>query len=407
MKHILVLGAGFAGLAAAAGAMRKLVQSGAENSVSVTVVDQNSFHSIRVRNYEEALEDSLVPLASVLDPIGVGHLQGRVVAINTQSRCVDIETDQGRTRQPYDELVCALGSRLNKPDSVPGLLQHAFDIDTYASAMALRTHLHGLAAQPVFAGQFTVVVVGGGFTGIELAAELPARLRPLQSACPGAEPLRVVLLEAGPRLGGAMTHDAHEVVMQALGSLGVEVQVGARVAAVCEQGVSLSDGSFIAAATTVWCGGMSAHPLMRQSGFECDVLGRARVDTHQRVEGVPHVFATGDCAVFEICPGHDNVMSCQHGRPMGRFAGHNAAAAVLGQPLLPLQIERYVTVMDLGEWGALYTEGRDRRLVASGPQVKQTKQTINRQRIYPPRTGRRNDILDDAAPVLQAAPKTA
>jgi NADH:ubiquinone reductase (H+-translocating) len=97
-------------------------------------------------------------------------------------------------------------------------------------------------------------------------------------------------------------------------------------------------------------------------------------------------------------------MSCQHARPMGRFAGHNAAADLLGQALLDLRIERYVTVMDLGPWGAMYTEGWDRHVVTTGAAAKQTKETINRLRIYPPRSGGRREILDAAAPTVQPPP---
>ena len=90
---------------------------------------------------------------------------------------------------------------------------------------------------------------------------------------------------------------------------------------------------------------------------------------------------------------------------MGRFAGHNAAADLFGAPLLPLKVEYYVTVLDLGPAGAVYTHGWDRRVVAQGAAAKQVKQTINRQRIYPPATRKHEDILQAAAPVVQAAPK--
>ncbi len=80
---------------------------------------------------------------------------------------------------------------------------------------------------------------------------------------------------------------------------------------------------------------------------------------------------------------HASVMSCQHGRPMGRFAGHNVVCDLFGLPMLPLRIGWYVTVLDLGPWGAVYTEGWDRHVVAKGTAAKKTKQIINRQRIYP------------------------
>ncbi len=90
---------------------------------------------------------------------------------------------------------------------------------------------------------------------------------------------------------------------------------------------------------------------------------------------------------------------------MGRFAGHNAAADLLGKALLPLQIGWYTTILDLGPWGAVYTNGWDRHVIATGFAAKVTKQTINCQRIYPPRTKKREDILAAAAPVVQVPPE--
>ena len=89
---------------------------------------------------------------------------------------------------------------------------------------------------------------------------------------------------------------------------------------------------------------------------------------------------------------------------MGRYAGHNVVCDLLGLEPLPLHIEYYVTVLDLGPWGAVYTRGWDRVVVAHGTAAKQTKEQINRRRIYPPQNGDRAAILAAAAPRIQAAP---
>jgi NADH dehydrogenase len=101
---------------------------------------------------------------------------------------------------------------------------------------------------------------------------------------------------------------------------------------------------------------------------------------------------------------HLSVMSCQHGRPMGRYAGYNVVSDLLGEPMLALRIPWYVTVLDLGPAGALYTEGWDRQVAAHGAQAKATKRVINTERIYPPLDGDRAKILAAAAPELQARP---
>jgi NADH dehydrogenase len=92
---------------------------------------------------------------------------------------------------------------------------------------------------------------------------------------------------------------------------------------------------------------------------------------------------------------------------MGRFAGYNVVCDLLGEPTLPLAIDWYTTIVDLGPWGAVYTEGWDRRVVAQRAAAKRTKETINRQRIYPPLSRDRREILAAAAPAVQAPPAYA
>lgn len=97
-------------------------------------------------------------------------------------------------------------------------------------------------------------------------------------------------------------------------------------------------------------------------------------------------------------------MSCQHGRPMGRYAGYNVIGDLLGLPMRTLRIPWYVTVLDLGPAGAVYTEGWDRHVVSTGAAAKATKRIINGEWIYPPLTGDRAALLAAAAPDLHAAP---
>jgi NADH dehydrogenase len=89
---------------------------------------------------------------------------------------------------------------------------------------------------------------------------------------------------------------------------------------------------------------------------------------------------------------------------MGRYAGYNVISDLLGESMLALRIPWYVTVLDLGPAGAVYTEGWDRVVVAQGATAKVTKRTINTQRIYPPSTGNRAELLAAATPELQARP---
>jgi len=401
MARILILGAGFAGLWAAIGAARKREEIGAKAAeIDILVVDRNPYHNIRVRNYEVDLSDVAIPLAGLLDPVGVKHAIGDVQAIDPARQQVVVTTNGGRETLAYDRLVLALGSELARP-AIPGLAAHGFDVDTYAAALKLEAHLAALGRREV-QGRATVVVVGAGFTGVEVATEMPARLEKVGLR----DDARVILVDPNPVVGATFGDHGRPVINEALSSLGVETRLGVGVDRIEADGIKLSSGEFIAAGTVVWCAGMRPSPLAASLPGERDRAGRLVVDAFMRAHGLANVFAVGDVACRKLDATHETVMSCQFARPMGRYAGHNVVANLLGEPMLPLDINWYVTVLDLGAWGALYTEGWDRQVRTTGKDAKATKQTINRLRIYPPRSGKRADLLAAAAPAVQAPPPT-
>lgn len=400
MPRILVLGAGFAGLWAAIGAARKIDQIGpAASEVEILVVDRNDYHNIRVRNYEVDLSDVTIPLADVLDPIGVNHMRAEVQAVDPSARHVTVETAVGQQCLTYDRLVLTLGSQLVRP-AIPGLAVHGYDVDTYVAAARLDAHLEELGKQAPSEGRSTVVVVGAGFTGIEVATEMPAKLD--RAHLSGQR--RIVLVDPNANVGMTIGEHSRQTIHGALSALGVETRLNVSVISVHANGIKLSSGEFISAKTVVWCAGMQASPVGAAFATERDRHGRLLVDRFMRATGLRHVFAAGDVASSVIDGIHSTVMSCQFARPMGRFAGHNVVADLFSLPMLPLQIDSYVTVLDLGAWGALYTVGWDRQVHAVGASAKMTKQIINRERIYPPRTRSRSDLLAAAAPTIQAPP---
>ena len=148
MQRIVVLGAGFAGLWSAIGAARALDERGiGADQMEVVVVNATPWHSVRVRNYEADLSGVRVPLAGVLDPIGVRLVVADIVDLSVSDRTITCIAAGGPTQQlAYDRMVFCLGSRLVRPP-IPGLREHAFDVDTYEAAMRLRAHLAGLARE--------------------------------------------------------------------------------------------------------------------------------------------------------------------------------------------------------------------------------------------------------------------
>jgi NADH dehydrogenase len=398
------LGGGFAGLWSAVGAARKLDELGlGPDAVKVTLINRDPFHSIRVRNYEADLTSVRVPLDAVLGPIGVSLAEGGVAEIDLAGQAVIVRTSHGAKTLGYDRLVFALGSELVRPQ-IAGLAEYTFDVDTFDAAVRLNAHLQSLPGRPESSGRLTVVVVGAGLTGVEVASEMPGKLRMALEQANRTGLVRVILADHQPKIGSDMGDAARPLIEEALRSLGVETRPGAQVVSITPRAVMLGSGEEIPAETVVWCAGMRANALARLFPIEPDRQGRIFVDEFIRVKGIANVFAAGDVASAMMDGQQTSVMSCQHARPMGRFAGHNVVADLFGLPMLALEIDWYVTVLDLGPWGAIYTEGWDRHVAAQGEAAKRTKQTINCQRIYPPLSGTRLEILAAAAPVIQRPP---
>ncbi|NOJ47870.1 NAD(P)/FAD-dependent oxidoreductase [Bradyrhizobium archetypum] len=385
--RLVIIGAGFAGMYAALSAARlRDIQGVSPEEFEIALVAPEPTLVIRPRLYEPKPETMTAPLLDVLNAIDVVYVQGSAETVDTKSRMVQIATNKGtRKSLSYDRLVVATGSRLFRPN-IPGLAEHGFSIDSLDDAVALDQHLQGLPKRPAVNGRDTVVVAGGGFTGIEAATEMPTRLRAILGK--GAKP-RVIIVERNPAIAPDMGEGPRPVIEEALRKVGVETRVGAGVASLDKSGVTLSNGDHIETETVIWAAGIRAAPLTQQIPAERDNFGRLLVDLCLRVPGVPDVFATGDAA-RAACDDEGNyaLMSCQHATRMGAFAGNNAAAELLGVPTKPYHQKAYVTCLDLGEAGALFTRGWERTVEMVGEVAKKTKQEINGVWIYPPKPER-------------------
>jgi NADH dehydrogenase len=385
--RLLIIGAGFAGMYAALSAARlRDIKGASPDDLEIALIAPEPTLVVRPRLYEPKPETLTAPLLDVLEAIDVDYIQGSAETVNTEARTMQITTAKGTKKTlSYDRLVVATGSRLFRPN-IPGLAEHGFSVDSLDDAIALDQHLHGLADRPAANGRDTVVVAGGGFTGIEAATGLPARLRDIlgQSA-----KTRVIIVERNSAIAPGMGEGARPHIEDALRKLGVETRLGAGVASLDKSGVTLSTGEHIETETVVWAAGIRAAPLTAQIPAERDNFGRLLVDRDLRVPGVAGIFATGDAA-RAACDNDGNyaLMSCQHATRMGAFAGNNAAAELLGAPTRPYHQKAYVTCLDLGEAGALFTRGWERTVEMVGDIAKKTKQEINTVWIYPPKAER-------------------
>ena len=383
-QHILIIGAGFGGVWSALSAAR-LLDKHDRNDVHISLLAPQAQLRIRPRFYEPDVHAMQAPLGPLLSAVGVTFVQGAADSIDANARQVTYRNAaEAPATLSYDRLVLAAGSRLNRP-GMDGI-QHVFDVDQIEDATRLEAHIKALKNQPDSPARNTVVIAGGGFTGIETATEMPARLR---AALGDAADIRVVVVDRGPQIAASMGDGIRPAIIEASQALGLEWVLNTSVASVDADGVTLADGQRIASSTVIWTIGFRANPLTEQIDGICDPQGRLHVDATLRVKGQPAVYAAGDVAYAATDDqGNFTAMSCQHAIALGRYAGNNVAADLIGVAPMAYSQPKYVTCLDLGAWGAVYTEGWDRQLKLVGQEAKALKQQINSVWIYPPAADR-------------------
>ncbi|MFD2643301.1 NAD(P)/FAD-dependent oxidoreductase [Pseudomonas japonica] len=398
-QHILILGAGFGGLWSALSAVRLLDRQG-RSDIQVSVLAPQAELRIRPRFYEADAAKLAAPLGALFDAVGVRFIQGVAQRIDVAGKQVEYRDARGDVAiSRFDKLVLATGSGLARPD-MAGVAEHAFDVDQLEEAVRLEEHLNALARRPHTAARNTVVVAGGGFTGIETAMEMPARLRAVLGE--DAE-VNVVIVDRGEAIGTSMGAEIAESIAAASAELGVQWQLKSSVEAVDAEGVTLADGQRIAAATVIWTTGVKASDLTAQIPGERDRLGRLKVDGNLKVIGQEDIYASGDTAhAASDDLGNHVLMTCQHAIMLGRYAGNNVAAQLLGVEPIAYSQPKYVTCLDLGAWGAVYTEGWDRQVKLVREEAKQLKTQINTVWIYPP-VAERAVALAAADPLIPIA----
>jgi len=383
-QHIVIVGAGFAGLLAALSAARLRDEKDASpKDLKITVVAPEPTLVVRPRLYERHPDTMVAPLGELFAATDIDFQAGRVDTLDPDRAIVTVTgTDGTTTDLSYDRLILAAGSHGFQPP-VPGLSEFGHSVSDRDGATALDRHLNELPGKSASPVRNTVVVGGGGFTGIEVATEMPTRLREILG---DDEPVRVVIVERGPFIAPDMGEEPRPYIEARLRDAGIETILNSSISGIDEGGVTLDNGERIEAGTVAWTAGMRASPLTSQLPADRDALGRILVEPDLRVPGCPHIFAAGDTAKAATDPdGHFSVMSCQHARRLGAFAGHNAAADLLGEPVLAYDQPSYVVCLDLGPETAVFTRGWSPRAVElTGADAKKAKTDINTVWIYPP-----------------------
>ncbi|MCO4699056.1 FAD-dependent oxidoreductase [Streptomyces sp. RO-S4] len=354
--RVVVLGAGYAGMAAA---VQLAARTKRRAEVRVTVVNAHERFTERMRLHMTATGQRLAELSvpESLEGTGAEFVQGWVTAVDADARAVRIDDD---LVLPYDTLVYALGA-VADTSVVPGAADHAYTLDGVEDAASLAGRLTGLRGG-------TVLVAGTGLTGVESAAEIAERHREL----------KVVLL-GGRDPGADLNARAGAYLRAALDRLGIEVRCGAEVAKVLPGGVELAGGEAVAADAVLWTGGTRVSPLAAAAGLEVDGRGRIITDAALRSVSHPEVYAVGDAAAIRQGYG---VMhgTCQGGMPTGVHAALSIDRELRGERPKPFRFGYYHTPVSLGRSDAVVQftrpDGSPRRICLTGRTAVRYKETV-------------------------------
>lgn len=331
--RVAVIGAGFAGLAA----VKELAKSGAE----VTLIDQRTYATFQPLLYQVATGglnagDITYPIRNVLARRpGVRFVCDRVTEIDHDRTMI---TTAGGQRIGYDYVIVAGGAVAND-FRIPGVAEHAIGIYTRSDALTVRDRLFGVLEDAARTGDGTarsVIIVGGGATGIELAGNL-AELRDhgLARSYPelDSDQVKIILLEAGPRLLGPFAPGLQDYTLAQLRRRGVDVRLNTPIVEVGPEAVRLAGGSDLEASLVVWTAGVrgAAEPSW---GLDRNRAGRVLLDRDLRVPGRPEVFGAGDAAVIQSYP---LPQLAQPALQTGKHAARQILRLERDQPLRPFR----------------------------------------------------------------------
>jgi NADH:quinone reductase (non-electrogenic) len=336
--QIVVAGAGYAGLHVA---LRMTAKLRRHAEMELTLVDRHDYHQAltelpRVAGGTRAADAVRIPLQDVLET--------RVRFIQTEINGFDLAGRQlltGAGTIGWSRLVLALGSRPND-FAIPGLAERTLSLYSASDAERVWAAVNkALTAAAAATGPelqrrlATVVVGGGGATGVELAGELAEAL-PKVAGGHGLAPGRpaVQLVEAGPTILAGSSPQLIGKATRILSDLGVQVRTNATIAAATEEGFRLTDGQLVEGGVFVWAGGLKAPQLVADSGLPTGHNGRVKVDQYLRVLDRPDIYVAGDLAsVVDPRTGHVLPPLAQVALEEGETVARNLNAELNGLPL--------------------------------------------------------------------------
>jgi NADH dehydrogenase len=391
--HIVIVGGGAGGLPLATQLGRRL---GRKGQAEITLVDAARTHVWKPLLHQLAA-GSFDTHAEEIEYLAQARWNrfkfrlGAIERIDRGARTLHLSAShdaEGReitpaSALPYDTLVLAIGSQTHD-FGTPGAAEHSIRLDNPEAARRFNERLINacIRAQSVPAdsgeGRLTVTIVGGGATGVELAAELHAAARVLSSyglehLDPQSE-LRIVLIEAAPRLLSQLPERLGHAAVRELRKLSVEVHTGEKVVSVDALGVSTASGRRIPSTLTVWAAGVKAPEVLsrldRAAPLEVNGLGQLVVDGNLRCSRDAAIFALGDCAACPQPGGGFVPPRAQAAHQQAMYLAKALPRLVAGEAVAPFRFADKGSLVSLSEYssvgslmgsltrGSLFVEGQ-------------------------------------------------
>ena len=366
--RIVILGGGFAGVSAARRLERLAPRS---RRWDVTLVSRSNYLLFTPMLAEVA--SGAIEAQHIAAPVRVAcprtrFLRGEAVGVDLTRRCVCVVARRREVELPYDHLVLAMGAEPTFRD-LPGLAEHALTLKSLGDATAVRNHV--IAQLEAAEGEqddaerrrlLTFVVVGGGFAGTELLAELRDLVARVARFFPDirGEAMRYLLVHSRDRILPEVSSNLSHFALRQLRERGIEFRLGVRVAGATERALLLEGGERIDAATVVWTAGNQASPVVQALPFEKGPAGAVKVDDTFRVPGAEGLWAIGDCAAIPDGGNGLHPPTAQHALREGASVADGIAAVLGGRPPRPFRFESIGTLVALGHRTAV-AELRGRR----------------------------------------------
>ena len=353
-QRVVIVGAGFAGcnaareLASIAGGTEIVVINSTDYFLYLPLMPQVSGGLVEPGHICASLPRLLRKARFIL---------GTVDRIDPGSKTVRWETPAGAAREiTYDRLILTAGS-VNKLLPIPGVAEYAHGFRSIAEAIYLRDHITrqlelAAAADPAERqAHCTFVVVGGGYTGTEVAAQGQLLTTRLARRMPGlaGQPVRWLLLDTARRLLPELDEHLSRTAERVLRRRGVEVRTSQSVEKAMPGYVHLSDGEDVPTRSLIWCVGVRSDPLAGTLGLQT-IRGRLAVDELMSVPGAPGIYACGDCAAVPDLtrPGEICGMTAQHAQRQGKLVARDVAASLGTGTAKPYRHHDLGFLVDLG-----------------------------------------------------------